>query len=266
MKIQMPKFNFKMPKLRKPSKKLLMAVSMIACAVLLVVGSVMGTYAYLTAQATILNKYTYGKVSLTLDETQISTVDGITALETRSIMGNQYKLISGQTYTKDPQIKLGTDAEPCFLYVKVVNQIASIEIAGAENASKTIAGQMESYGWKLLDGYTDVFVYCGNAETYYNASPNEGQAVLIRGSSFVNPDGPVIYDGVLFDDAKPIHVFDSFTVEPSMDVAALEAKKGSTVTITAYAIGASSFIDAAGSDPDYTEVAKDAFDEVFGTT
>ena len=264
MKFQMPKF--KMPKFKKPGKKLLMAVSMISCAVLLVVGSVMGTYAYLTAQATILNKYTYGKVSLTLDETQISTVDGITPLGTRSIMGNQYKMISGQTYTKDPQIKLGADAEPCFLYVKVVNQIASIEIMGDANKSKTIAGQMENYGWKVLEGYTDVFVYCGNADTYYNTSTNAGQAVLIRGSSFVNPDGQTLYDGVLFNDAKPIHVFDSFTVEPSTDVAALEAKKGSTVTITAYAIGASSFIDAAGSNPDYTAVAKSAFVEVFGTT
>ena len=127
------------------SKTLLLAL----CAVLLVVGSVMGTMAYLTSQDAVTNTFTVGSVAITLDETDVNTA-GVKDGETR-VDANTYKLMPGHSYTKDPIVHVDEDSEDSWLFVKVENEIAAIEDA------TTIADQMTAKGWTLVAGTTNIY-------------------------------------------------------------------------------------------------------------
>lgn len=128
------------------SKKTLL---MLACAVMLVLVSVMGTMAYLTSTDTVTNTFTVGNVAITLDETD---VDNSTADADRD-KENAYNLLPGHNYTKDPIIHVAANSEDCYLFVKVEDEIAEIEDA------KTVATQMSELGWTAVKGETNIFAY-----------------------------------------------------------------------------------------------------------
>lgn len=135
-------------------KSLLIAL----CAVLLVVASVMGTLAYLTDDTTMVtNTFTVGKVTIELDETDVDLY-GVKDGET-PVKANTYKLVNGHTYTKDPTVHVTAGSEPVYLFVKVVNPLATYE-SNAEG-DKTIADQMEENGWLELSGVENVYYYNG---------------------------------------------------------------------------------------------------------
>lgn len=91
----------------KNARKVLLLV---LCLVLVVSATVMGTLAYLTDQtAEVKNTFTVGKVDIDLFETND---DG------DHVMANQYQLIPGKTYTKDPTVEVTDDSENCYLFVK----------------------------------------------------------------------------------------------------------------------------------------------------
>lgn len=119
----------------KNAKKIL---ALLLCAVLLVGASVMGTLAYMTAQDEVVNTFTVGKVSLGdgdlesgLDEADVNEYgellnaegdvfkDGDTLAD--RVTANEYKLVPGHTYVKDPTIHVGADSEECYLFAKIDN-------------------------------------------------------------------------------------------------------------------------------------------------
>ena len=119
------------------SKKLKMAITLSVCAILLVFGTIMGTVAYLTSQtAPVKNTFTYGNVTITMDEAKADGTEGRTA-------SNTYKLVPNVTYTKDLQIHVGENSEDCYLFVKVADVFASID--------STIGTQLTAKGWTLLE-------------------------------------------------------------------------------------------------------------------
>lgn len=133
----------------KSKKKVFVTV---LCAAALVVASVLGTMAYLTSQTeTVTNTFTVGNVAITLDETDVTPM-GVKDTDVR-VQGNEYKLIPGHTYIKDPTIHVDTDSEESWLFVKVVDEIAGIE------ADTTVAAQMAANGWTAVDGATNVYAY-----------------------------------------------------------------------------------------------------------
>lgn len=138
----------------KGKKKVILTV---LCAVILVVGSVLGTMAYLTSKtATANNTFTVGNVSITLDEALVND-DGtvVTGDDAARVTSNTYKLMPGHTYTKDPTIHVAPGSEACWLFVKVDNGIANIE-----DSSNTIASQMaKDSNWTLVNGQTNVYAY-----------------------------------------------------------------------------------------------------------
>ena len=134
------------------------ALVLTLCAVLLVVATVMGTLAYLTAQTdTITNTFTVGKVALTLDEVKVDAY-GNPDTPVARVKGNAYKLIPGHTYTKDPTVHVEANSENSWIFVKVENGIAALEattVAG-ENGYKAIANQITANHWTKLDGVDGV--------------------------------------------------------------------------------------------------------------
>lgn len=139
------------------TKKILLTAT---CALLLVVGSVMGTMAYFTDTASVLNTFTVGKVGITLDEAKVDEYGTALTPAKRTSDGNAYKLIPGHTYIKDPIIHVDADSEDCWLFVKVENGIKNIEAATVAGGYTNIADQLTKDGcWSLVAGQSDVYAY-----------------------------------------------------------------------------------------------------------
>lgn len=110
----------------KNMKRILLTM---VAAMLLVVMSVAGTLAYLTSQSEqVNNTFTVGKVDITLDETDVDLY-GVKDGETR-VLANEYKLIAGHTYTKDPQVHVLAGSEPSYVRIFVsINDLADLAAA-----------------------------------------------------------------------------------------------------------------------------------------
>ena len=134
------------------NNKIIKTLALAACAILLVVGSVAGTFAYLTSTTDpVTNTFTAGKVSITLDETDVNVYG--TKDSNNRVTENAYKLIPGHTYVKDPTIHVKAGSEECYLFVKVVNGISDIE-----DSAKSIASQMTANGWVIFDADEGIYV------------------------------------------------------------------------------------------------------------
>ena len=126
--------------MKTKSKALLMTL----CAVLLVAASVLGTMAYLTSTDEVENTFTVGNVKITLDEAKVNA-DG-TVNGNERVKGNEYKLMPGHTYTKDPTVTVKKPSVDSYVRMKVTfnnaDEIIAIctdpefagEITGVENA------------------------------------------------------------------------------------------------------------------------------------
>ncbi|MBQ8603507.1 MAG: hypothetical protein IJ410_01500 [Oscillospiraceae bacterium] len=142
----------------KKAKKVL---ALFLAAVMLVCTTVAATVAYLTSQTEIVNNtFTVGNVVITLDEEDVDK-DKVTADNNtdhnngqQRDRANVYHLMPGKSYDKDPTVWVEANSENCYVYVKVVNNIAGIEATDAT----TIAQQMAAKGWKSL-GVENVYYY-----------------------------------------------------------------------------------------------------------
>ena len=126
----------------KTAKK---AIILAICAVLLVVSTVFATVAFLTDNDTVTNTFTFGKVGITLDEAKVNS-DGSVTENAERVKANEYHLIPGHTYTKDPTVTVDADSEDCWLFVKIDNELAAILDTVALDA------QIAANGWVALDG------------------------------------------------------------------------------------------------------------------
>ena len=159
-------------------KKTVKILAFVLCAVMLVVGSVFGTYAYLTSQTgEVTNTFTVGNVAITLDETDVD-VYGVKDTDDR-VKENVYKLIPGHTYVKDPTVHVAAGSEAAWLFVKVEDGIAAIQ------GATTIADQLEDNGWTPLDGVANVYT------REKVVSKNEVQNFQVFGSFTLTDDANV---------------------------------------------------------------------------
>ena len=90
------------------------ALLVVACALLLVAASVFGTMAYLTSTDTVTNTFTVGKVKITLDEAKVNP-DGTPVANAERVKANEYKLLPGHTYTKDPTVTVEAGSEASYV-------------------------------------------------------------------------------------------------------------------------------------------------------
>ena len=216
-------------------KKILMIVGAALCAVLLVAGSVVGTLAYLTSTMKVTNTFTVGDVTIDLDESLVD-LDGTPIENASRVHQNEYHLVPGTTYTKDPRITIKTGSEACFLFVKVENGLSAVAMTALEAQSlgkKTIATQMQENGWRLLTGTTDIYYF----DAVNAASGAENASVVMVEDS--NNDST----GAVAKSANTIYVeiFKEFTVSPSANLDLLEDSDGNgkvdpKIEITAYAV------------------------------
>ena len=105
-------------------KKTLITIALTVLACLCVVGT---TLAFLVDRTeSIVNTFTVGNVDITLTETT----------------GNEYKLIPGREYDKNPTVTVKANSEACWLF---------IEAAPANNLATYVTYEIAD-GWTLLSG------------------------------------------------------------------------------------------------------------------
>lgn len=104
------------------------ALILTLCAVLLVAASMLGTMAYLTSTASVENTFTVGSVKITLDEAQVNgdgkpiNKDGKVVddpADAERVKANEYKLLPGHTYTKDPTVTVKKVSESSYVRMLV---------------------------------------------------------------------------------------------------------------------------------------------------
>lgn len=95
-------------------KKAKKALLLVLCAALLVSASVMGTVAYLTSQDEVVNSFTVGQVKISLDEAPVNA-DGEPLRDEPREQANNYHLLPGHYYSKDPQVHVTKGSEDCYV-------------------------------------------------------------------------------------------------------------------------------------------------------
>ena len=164
--------------MKTTKKALLLAL----CAVLLVVSTVFATLAYLTSTTEVVkNTFTAGNVTITLDEAKVDEYGKEVAGAAR-VTENEYKLIPGHTYTKDPTIHVDANSEDCWVFAKLVNGLgtnATITIdkdKWAQVATTADGGVVYAYNTKMTAGDSvalfNEFTFAQNAnpENYKDVS------------------------------------------------------------------------------------------------
>lgn len=151
-------------------KKISIALAAFAFALLLVVGSVAGTFAYLTSTAEVTNTFTVGNVAITMTETKVDLY-GDAVPNANRVTENEYKLIPGRTYTKDPTIYVDAASEDCYVFFKLEN--------GLGDDAEIIISDTD---WAQI-GTTNVY--------YYKAVANAGDD-CVAFSTFTVADDAVV--------------------------------------------------------------------------
>ena len=155
-------------------KKKLMTVLAL---VLVIALSVAGTYAYLTSQDTVTNTFTVGNVAITMDEAKVDEY-GVADNNAPRVAGNEYKLVPGHNYVKDPTIHVGANSENCYLFVEITNGLGNdgtiigldgwTPVAEASNVYYYKDVVSASANVKVFESFT--FAENGNPAAYENAS------------------------------------------------------------------------------------------------
>lgn len=195
-----------MAKRNKMLRKVLVAM----CSAVLLVGATVGvTMAYLQSKTEVVtNTFTVGKVNITLDEAAVNVYGETESANPRRVTANSYKLIPGHEYTKDPTIHVAEGSEKCYLFVKVTNDITTIE------AVPTIATQMtKTNGWKQLVVDDETIT-----NVYYLEDPIDART-----------------------EAQDVQVFGSFKLSDEVDYNGIEDYLNKTIKVQAYAVQSDGF-------------------------
>jgi len=176
-------------------------IAFLLAAVMLFGATVGATIAWLQAETDqVRNTFTYGKIAIELDEAEVDEYGVPNASSDSRVDSNEYKLVPGHTYTKDPTVYVKNGSEKCWVFAKV---------AVSEEVAKVIESLVINDEWKALGAeYPGVYYY----------------------------EAPVDRSTVTGDDYFEIDpaVFDSFTVKDGADVSKVTAEDA--ITIDAYAV------------------------------
>lgn len=112
------------------------ALAVILCVAAIVVASVFATLAYFTDKDEAVNTFTVGKVAIKLDEAKVDEY-GVAIRDAERVKSNEYKLVPGHEYTKDPTVTVEEGSEPSYIRMLVtVNEKADLDAIFAPNGAE----------------------------------------------------------------------------------------------------------------------------------
>lgn len=196
---------------------------LIACsAVLLVALSVGVTFAFLTSTKEVVNTFTVGKVAIDLDEAKVDE-NGVADTTAARVASNDYKLLPGHTYTKDPTVTVKKGSESSYVRLLVTvsksSELDAIFAPAGANLTSIFNGY-DAANWTLASNKKNN----DNTRTYEFRYKETVAA----------PTADVKLDAL----------FDSITVPGSVTNAQLATIEGMKITIVAQAIQADGFSTA----------------------
>ncbi|MBQ7499823.1 MAG: hypothetical protein IJT91_02910 [Clostridia bacterium] len=199
---------------KKLRNTLLIALALVAVCLT----SVFGTLAYLKATQSVSNTFSVGDIAMKLDETDVDNGG-------RTETGNDYKLIPGTTYVKDPTVTITANSEACYVRVLVTVTNAS----AWENAFGITAGNLAlsdissdiNANWTFVAKTTNGTNDTATFEYRYNA------VVALSATDTVLPA-----------------VFETITVPGTADAAGLAALANAHIDVVANAMQSQGFADA----------------------
>lgn len=224
----------------------------LACAVLLVAASVMGTLAYLTSTDEVTNTFTVGQVHIKLDEAKVGG-DGkaLTGTEAKRVQDNDYNLLPGHVYDKDPTVTVLKGSEPSYIKMVVtVNKADELDKIFADHPTLKLTDVVTGYNsadWKLQGSGGEKDAAGNRTYTFYYK-----ETVSAKGGSDVKL--PALFTkieipGVLTNDEMKTLQY-RHTTEDGKIVWGEEEKL--SITVKAYAIQADGFDDEAEAWSNFT--------------
>lgn len=199
--------------------------------VMLVVTSVAATIAYLTDDDVVVNTFTVGNVQIELHETDEQTRNDGT-------VGKDYHLQPGLTYEKDPTVTVLKDSEEC--YVRVLVKVENIE--QLKSAFPKTGVDYSNWNIKNWYGTDDVFLlqnlvnWNESAWQYKSYNPNTATYEFWYTDKVVkNTSGNTVLPAL----------FTEIAIPGEIDNIHLSYLQNVKINITAHAIQAAGFTDAA---------------------
>ena len=204
-------------------KKKTKALMLVLCAVLLVTASVLGTMAYLTSQEEVVNTFTVGNVAIKLDEAK-ANADGSLVEGAARVKENNYKLLPGHTYNKDPMVTVESGSEASYIKMTVTftkaNELDAIFAPTGADMTSIFKGY-DATNWIAKGNTKDATANTRTYEFWYKETVGA-------------PNGDVALDAL----------FDSISVPGNITNEQLATIEGMTITVNAYAIQADGFATA----------------------
>ena len=198
-------------------------LALILALVLVFGAAVGGTIAYLTSTDTVTNTFTVGKVEITLDEAKVDEY-GKAVTPAERVETNNYKLIPGHNYTKDPTVTVLKGSESSYIKMTVTfSEAAALDAIFAPNGADMTS---------IFNGYNSSnWIYKGNTE---DTAANTRTYEFWYKETVAAPTADVALDAL----------FDSITVPSSITKEQLATIEGMTITVNAYAMQADGFASA----------------------
>ena len=211
--------------------------------------SVGGTIAYLTDKEAVTNTFTVGNVKIKLTETKIengvATDDRIQGSATETV-GNQYHLLPGLSYKKDPMVTILEGSEESYIRMIVtVTDCKDVDAAITEaNELRAAAALSPIKLTDMFDGYDDEkWILKNETKT---AIGNEGDYQRTYEFWYANPiAGHADNKNDIEDQDNNLEpLFTTLKVPGEIDNDSLAAIAEMTIVVEAHAIQAAGFADA----------------------
>ena len=194
------------------------ALIMVLCAVLLVSTTMFATIAYLTSKDEVNNTFTVGNVHITLDEAKVNP-DGTLVPNADRVKENEYKLIPGHEYIKDPTVTVKANSEECYVRALVTlnKREALYSLPSDIKIEDCFVINNESWTYKNMTADTEKDTY--TYEFWYNS----------------------IVETTRDKDTQLPAVFEKIIVPESLTNAQLATLTGLEINVVAHAIQADGF-------------------------
>lgn len=207
----------------------------LTCMCLIVATTVMATVAYLADEDTVVNTFTVGNVQLNLDETDVD-LNGKKDGETR-VKANEYHLIPGMEYIKDPTVTVLAGSEECYVRMLVTlnrNKAQLNDIFGAGFLPQYYVEEWNNAVWQTTGAVAEDPT--NNTVTYefrYRDNVNKPETI-----DKVATDAEL---ASLFKKFKVPTTLDGEDLAKLQDNPATTANEKFTITVVAHAIQAAGF-------------------------
>ena len=209
-------------------------MTLVVAFVLVFALGVAGTFAYLTSEKTVTNTFTVGNVAITLLETDVDK-NGNPIPSASPVVENDYHLLPGHTYTKDPTVTVLAGSEESYVRMLVtVSDINALKAAfPADKYSDYYAANGVFLLEKLVTGWdSNVWESVGYTEKTDEKTQITSATYEFRFNTTVSaPNG----------DNKLPALFTHVVIPGTIDNDALAKLNGIKITVVAQAIQADGF-------------------------